>query len=188
MKHFMIAFIMFVSLFTFQSTIQAASTSTNGDPSVFDGLQNVEDQQAPSLPKDVENQSTSSFPLFIKFIGTFILVVALLIFLLKFLSKRSRIIQANGPILPLGGHVLGNNRSMQVVLIGQTIYIIGVGETVTLVRTISQGEEEYQNLLESYENQTDNLTPNWLTKNPPSQWKSIFTKQLQKMKQENGEE
>jgi flagellar protein FliO/FliZ len=189
MKNFILAFIIIISLITFQSTIQAASTPTNGDPSVFDGFQDVEDQQpAPSLPKEVENQSTSLFPLFLKFIGSFILVVGLLIYLMRYLSKRSRLMHANGPILPLGGHVLGNNRSLQVVLIGQTIYIIGVGDTVTLVRTISQGEE-YQHLLESYENQTETMKPaDWLAKNPPSQWKSVFKQHLQKMKQENGEE
>ena len=42
--------------------------------------------------------------------------------------------------------MLGNNRSVQVILVGQTIYIVGVGEDVNLIRAIPQGEE-YQHLL-----------------------------------------
>lgn len=83
--------------------------------------------------------------------------------------------------------MLGNNRSLQVVLIGQTIYIIGVGETITLIRSISQGEE-YQHLLESYENQADGLSPKWFPQEPQKIWDSVFRKYIQKMQQENGEE
>ncbi|MDQ0199548.1 flagellar biogenesis protein FliO [Neobacillus ginsengisoli] len=82
---------------------------------------------------------------------------------------------------------MGNNRSLQVVLIGQTIYIIGVGETISLIRSISQGEE-YQHLLESYENQAEGLSSKWIPQDPKKMWNSVFRKHIEKMQKENGGE
>ena len=87
----------------------------------------------------------------------------------------------------MGGQHLGKDRSLQILLIGQTIYIIGVGEEVTLVRTISQGEE-YQHLLETVENQAEIPQPNWLPKDPKKLFNDTFEKYLKKMKQGNGGE
>lgn len=189
MKRIMFFFVLLFYLFSFQPTIFAAGSTSGGEPSVYDSIHKGEKKTSSlsSPTKAVDSQSPSIFSLFIKFIVSFVLVIGLLIVLLRFLSKRGRLMQTNGPVLPLGGHVLGSNRSLQVVLIGQTIYIIGVGETITLIRSISQGEE-YQHLLESYENQAEALPSKWLAKDPKKMWNSVFQKYLQKMKQENGEE
>jgi len=187
MKGIISVFILFLYVFSFQPTIFAASNTTAGGHSVYDTIQKGEKaKDAPA--KTVDNgSSTSLFPLFIKFIFSFILVVGLLILLLRYLSRRSRTLQSSGPVIPLGGQPLGNNRSLQIVLIGQTIYIIGVGDTVTLLRTISQGEE-YQHLLENIENQPDGVSTKWLTGDPKKLWNDIFQKQIKKIRQENGEE
>ncbi|MDV2887606.1 flagellar biosynthetic protein FliO, partial [Alkalihalophilus pseudofirmus] len=114
----------------------------------------------------------------IKFIISFAFVIVLLFGLLRFLSKRNRGLPASGPIVPLGDFQLGNNRSLKVLLIGQTIYIVGVGETVTLLRTITQGEE-YQHLLESLENQEEEAAGKWLPQDTKKVWTSVFQKKLQ---------
>lgn len=186
MKRFFVFIGIFLYLFSFQSTIYAAGSYAAGDPSVYDSIHDDE-KDTPSETKEEDSQSSSLFPLFIKFIGSFILVIALLLFILRFLTQRKRLMSANGPIVPLGGHVIGNNRSIQIVLIGQTIYIIGVGDSVNLIRTISQGEE-YQHLLDSLENQAETMSPKWLAKDMNANWNSIFRKHMQKMRNENGEE
>jgi flagellar protein FliO/FliZ len=186
MKCFMVFFVLFFNLISFQSTIYAAGSTSAGDPSVYDSIHKGEKKSTSPTPKIVDSQSPSIFPLFIKFILSFILVIGLLFVLLRFLSKRGRL-QTNGPVLPLGGHMLGNNRSVQVVLIGQTIYIIGVGETISLLRSLSHGEE-YQHLLESYENQAETLPSKWIMKDSKKIWNSVFQKHLKKMRHENGEE
>lgn len=94
---------------------------------------------------------------------------------------------SNGPILSLGGQSLEANKSVQILLIGQTIYIVGVGESVTLLRTISQGEEEYQRLLKSFENQGEGRSPS-ISIDTKKLWDSVFRKHLQNMKRENGGE
>ena len=188
MKRTMLFLVMFFYLFSFQSTSFAAGTSSSGEPSVYDSIQKGDKKTSPSTGKVEDSQSPSLFPLLIKFIISFILVIGLLFLLLRFLSKRGRLLQTNGPVLPIGGHNLGNNRSMQILLIGQTIYVVGVGEDVTLIRTISQGEE-YQHLLESYENQAaEGNTPKWFPKDSKKIWDTVFRKHLQKMHHENGEE
>jgi flagellar protein FliO/FliZ len=187
MKRTMLFFVMFFYLFSFQSTSFAAGSSSSGEPSVYDTIQKG-DKTTSSPAKAEDSQSPSLFPLLIKFIISFILVIGLLFLLLRFLSKRGNLLQTNGPVLPIGGHTLGNNRSVQLLLIGQTIYVVGVGDDVTLIRTISQGDE-YQHLLESYENQAaEGITPKWFPKDSKKIWDSVFRKHLQKMHHENGEE
>ncbi|PFP30769.1 hypothetical protein COJ96_02055 [Bacillus sp. AFS073361] len=185
MKRSMFFFILFFYLFSFQSTSYAAGSKTVGEPTVYDSIHKGEEKSEPPQAKAVDSESPTLFPLFTKFIISFIFIIALIFVLFRFLSKRSRLLQSNGPILRLGGHVLGNNRSLQVLLIGQTIYIIGVGETISLIRSISQGEE-YQSLLEGYENQTEGLSPKWMAMNSKKRWNSVFQKHVQNMQQENG--
>ncbi|MEH7356579.1 flagellar biosynthetic protein FliO [Neobacillus drentensis] len=187
MKRFMSIFVLFFYIFSFQPTIFAAGSTSNGEISAYDSIQKGEGKPSPSSTKVADSGSPTVFPLFIKLILSFFLVIVLLIGLLRFLSKRSRHMQTNGLVLPLGGQVLGNNKSLQVLLIGQTIYIVGVGENVTILRSISQGEE-YQHLLESYENQAEGHTSNWLAKDSLKGWNTVFQKHLQNMRKENGEE
>jgi flagellar protein FliO/FliZ len=188
MKRFVIVFVMIYSLFSFQSTIFASGSTSDGETTVYDAIQNGgEKSTSEQQPKQVDSPSPSLFSSFIKFIFSFILVIGLLFLLMNYLSKRNRKFQNNGPILSLGGQALGNNRSMQVVLIGQTIYIVGVGEDITLIRTISKGEE-YQSLLEGFENQAEVITPKWLTMDSKKKWFTVLNKHLKKMKKENGEE
>lgn len=188
MKRSIVFFVLLFYIFSFQPTTLAAGFSSASDHSVYDAIHNGADK-TPSPPptKGVDSASSSIFPLLLKFIFSFILIIALLFVLLRFLSKRNRLLQSNGPVISLGSTMLGNNRSLQVLLIGQTIYIVGVGETVSLIRTISHGEE-YQHLLESFENQPEGFSPTWDLKETGKIWSSIFQKQMQKMRHKNEEE
>ncbi|MCH6266817.1 flagellar biosynthetic protein FliO [Neobacillus citreus] len=184
MKRFMSLMLIFIYLFSNQPTMSAAGTSTAGDPSVYDAIHDGGKSTPPKAEKIEDSGSSAIFPLFIKFVFSFILVIGLLFLFIRFLSKRGRLMQSSGPVLPLGGHSLGNNRSLQVVLIGQTIYILGVGETITLIRSINQGEE-YQHLLEGFETQADPLQVKWLGGETRFNWLSTFQKQIQKLKKGN---
>ncbi|MED3563668.1 flagellar biosynthetic protein FliO [Bacillus xiapuensis] len=187
MKYTMIVFIMLCSLVTFQSAVFAADSQSAGDSSIYDTIHNGKETPKSPAAQPAASGTPSLFPLFVKFIVSFILVIGLLFVLLRFLSKRSSMMQTNGPILPLGGQVLGNNRSLQVVLIGQTIYIFGVGESITLLRTISQGEE-FQQILKSFENQEEMPSTKEIINDSKKMWNNVFGKHLQKIRQEHGEE
>lgn len=187
MKRFIILFSFFALLISFQTTSFAAGTKTGGDSFVSDSYNSKgEARSVAPVGNPTEQASPSLFPSIMKFIFSFILVIVLLFVLLRFLSKRSNLNTANGTIIPIGGHTLGNNRSLQVLLIGQTIYIVGVGDTVSLIRTIEQGDE-FQHLLESLGNQTEPASNKWV-KDTKKVWDSIFQNQLKNMQKENSEE
>jgi flagellar protein FliO/FliZ len=180
-----IILIIFVFLFSFQSTIFAIGSASAEEPTVYDTLKKEEGNSIPASPNNVEGKSPTIFPMFMKFIFSFILVIGLLLLLLRFLSKRNGLVQSSGPVLPLGGHNLGNNKSVQVILIGETIYVVGVGENINLIRSIPKGEE-YQHLLEIYENQSEGISsPKWLSGDTNKAWISVLQKHLQKMKKES---
>ncbi|NMD69098.1 hypothetical protein HHO41_02270 [Bacillus sp. DNRA2] len=187
MKRMMVVFVLLFSLFSYQSTTLASGSTSSGDTSVYDSIQKGEKKAKAESPEKKDSPSASLFSSFIKFIFSFALVIGLLFLLMNYLSKRNRSFQSNGPILSLGGQTLGNNRSLQVVLIGQTIYIVGVGDQITLIRTITKGEE-YQSLLEGFENQAEVITPKWLTLDSKKKWFNILKKNLNKFIKHNGEE
>ena len=67
-------------------------------------------------------------------------IILLIYLVLRFLGKR-QIGQQQGPIKVVSAASLGNSKTVQVVLIGDTLYILGVGENVQLLRVIPPGEE-----------------------------------------------
>ncbi|MGG1250304.1 flagellar biosynthetic protein FliO [Brevibacillus agri] len=67
-------------------------------------------------------------------------IAVLIFFLLRFLGRR-QVGQSQGPIKIISAAALGNGKTLQVVMIGESLYIVGVGENVQLLRRIEPGEE-----------------------------------------------
>jgi flagellar protein FliO/FliZ len=70
-----------------------------------------------------------------------IIVIVLIVLTLRFLSSRTRTWGQNRSLRSLGGIALGQNKSLQVVDVGGKVYLIGVGENVTLIDRIDDAEE-----------------------------------------------
>ncbi|MFD1990909.1 FliO/MopB family protein [Paenibacillus nicotianae] len=68
-------------------------------------------------------------------------IIALIIVLLKFLGRKSQTWLSRRAIRTIGGVAMGPNKSLQVIEIGSSIYLIGVGDDITLVDKISDPEE-----------------------------------------------
>ncbi|MFS0727853.1 flagellar biosynthetic protein FliO [Paenibacillus sp. 1P07SE] len=83
-------------------------------------------------------------------IVSLILVIGLIILFVKFLSQRSRSFGINRAMRTLGGVGLGPNKSLQVVELGGKVYILGVGDDITLLDTV-KNPEEVEALLASLE-------------------------------------
>lgn len=109
-----------------------------------------------ALPLPAAAQSTADEPLFkseppsigagtvgslLQVIFSLVIVLVLIILLLRFLSKRSRMFQASNGLTRLAGIQLGPNKSLQVIECGGHLYVIGVGEDVRLIDKISSPEE-----------------------------------------------
>lgn len=93
---------------------------------------------------------------FIKALMAFLFVIGLLLFLLKFISKKSRTYNKTKTLDNLGGISLGNHKSIQLVKVGERILIIGVGENIQLLKEIEE-EEEYNKIIESFNASMDQL-------------------------------
>ncbi|MGJ7921944.1 flagellar biosynthetic protein FliO [Neobacillus sp. LXY-4] len=125
---------------------------------VYDSYTKNSSQKEPDSAdskKIAAEDNTSLAPSFIKFVFSFASIIILLLLLLKYLKSKARQLQSRGPYHSLGAFPLGSNRSLQMLMIGKTLYILGVGEEVRLIRTIDPGEEQdliIQSLVEEEEN------------------------------------
>ncbi|TJY43177.1 flagellar protein [Cohnella pontilimi] len=94
------------------------------------------------------------------------LVVGLIIVLLRYFAKRNRGWWMNRSLRSLGGLPLGTNKSLQVVEWNGRIYVLGVGENVTLLDSITDADLA-ASLLADYETAPSSAVPalpEWLRK------------------------
>lgn len=99
-------------------------------------------------PPDVSSTNTSVFFLLLKMVFYTVVVVGLIYLLIRFLAKRQRKMQGHSVLNQIGGTSLGNNKSVQIIQLGNTLYMLGVGENINLLKEISN-EEEINNILNS---------------------------------------
>ncbi|WP_051217488.1 flagellar biosynthetic protein FliO [Paenibacillus assamensis] len=69
------------------------------------------------------------------------LIIVLIVLFIKILSRKSRMWQMNQNIRTLGGTGLGQNKSLQIVEVGGVIYVLGVGDDITVIDKISDEEQ-----------------------------------------------
>lgn len=69
------------------------------------------------------------------------LVVALIVGAGRWLARRNPFVRPGAPVRMLGGCVVGQNKSVQVVQIGDGLYVLGIGDDVQLLRYIPPGDE-----------------------------------------------
>lgn len=93
---------------------------------------------------------------FMRMIFALIFVVALLYVILRFIGKKTKAYQKANFIENLGGTSLGNNRSIQLVKVGERVLIVGVGENIQLLTEINE-QEERNELVAAYNQKVDQL-------------------------------
>lgn len=93
-------------------------------------------------------------------------VIGLLIALLKYMQRRNRQFNRHRLLKSIGGLPLGQNKSIQLVQIGDAYYVVGVGEDVRLLKEITDPEEIRTIEVHMEEQQTPIDTPIgiWLQK------------------------
>jgi len=70
-----------------------------------------------------------------------LVIIGMIILLIRFLAIKNRSYMSNRSVKTLSGVQLGQNKSIQIVEIGRTIYVIGVGDNVQMIDKIDQSEE-----------------------------------------------
>jgi flagellar protein FliO/FliZ len=153
---FLLSIRMLVPLLTLVLFLGVTLVHADQPGSVYDAIQGG--GGVSPAPNDEANnladEDISLFPFLVKLFFSLIFIILLIYLLLKFLATKTRKLQSRGPFVLLGGCVLAPNRSLQMVLIGNTVYLLGVGENVQLIRTIAVGDGEYEMIMNKWENPT----------------------------------
>lgn len=93
---------------------------------------------------------------FVKMIFATIFVVFLIYFILRFINKRNHGYKNSQIIENIGGTALGANRSIQLIKVGKRLLIVGVGDSIQLIKEI-EDEQEYKEILAEYNRKLDQL-------------------------------
>ncbi|RFB19053.1 flagellar biosynthetic protein FliO [Bacillus sp. HNG] len=197
MKHIKKVFIAIIFFHTLLVTFPVQAEDGQIDKNVYNQY-NPENQEKPDQESDVPEltQPTSDLTAgdFFKMIFTTLFVLALIYFLLKFVNKRNRMFNQHKFIENLGGTSLGTNRSIQIVKVGERILVVGVGDSIQLLKEI-EDTDEINEILEQHNSslesmiQPQDIINRFLEKRKSAKDKdkalfsSILQKQLTELKQ-----
>jgi flagellar protein FliO/FliZ len=117
---------------------------------------------AEDLPKDKADVGTSAGD-YIKTLFALLFVLGLLFGLLKFVNRKNKLYDKNRLMKNMGGISLGQNKSIQLVVIGESYYVIGVGDDIRLLKEITD-PVEVNKLVEFYEGDSSELTTGMLNR------------------------
>ena len=120
--------------------------------------EDASDSEEESIPfndeTDAEQEPTfmeerSLFSLFLRLFFALFVVVGFMYVLLKWMNKRTRQFQSHQTLQNLGGVPLGQNKSVQLIKVGERLLVIGVGDSIHLLKEIDS-EEEIEALMEQH--------------------------------------
>ncbi|WNB90391.1 flagellar biosynthetic protein FliO [Bacillus sp. NEB1478] len=138
-------FIIFAAVcLSFVPIVVQAEGSGQGK-SVWDNVHDTKksDDSVTQTNNDVTDQSESgsTFFMLVKLIFMLGIVLAILFFVLKFIQKKSVSFQDGKNLQSLGGIGVGQNRSIQLIKTGNSVLVVGVGDTITLLKEVSDDAE-----------------------------------------------
>lgn len=141
------------------------SVHAASNPSVTDWINNespVDEQDELTTPESTDRSLASIIGALIFYT---LLIVGLIYLLIRFLATRQRSLQTNQLVQVMGGGSLGQQKSVQLVKVGNQVLVVGIGEDVTLLKEIDD-EAEKMRLIEAMEEQSELLKekPKWLEK------------------------
>lgn len=143
-------------IFSLHSKISYAEQVNQSVKECLEHPENCEDQtKTPSSTfKETKNETKVGITSWdiIKTIGSLLFVLLLLFSFLKWLQKKNSHVPSSQFIKNLGGTNLSMNRSVQLVKVGNSIFILGVGENVQLLKEITD-EKEVEEILQRYQEQ-----------------------------------
>jgi flagellar protein FliO/FliZ len=102
----------------------------------------VNTMRAETDPSGIEQgfDTASFYGSFVQVIITLAVIIGIIVLLIRFLARKNKMWSSGRTMRVLGGVTLGQNKSMQVVDIGGTLYIVGVGEDITLLDKITDAQ------------------------------------------------
>ncbi|MFV2046529.1 flagellar biosynthetic protein FliO [Metabacillus sp. YM-086] len=160
-RNYVILILLALILFSPQAAFHVLAEDSS-NKSVYENINDEEQTQNPDETNIVEDDqvspdanvqgdalSVTAFD-FIKMFFALGIVLFLIYFLLKFVTKRNRVFQQGQAIINLGGTNVGQNKSVQMVKIGDRVLVVGVGESISLLTEIND-EEESKKIIQEFE-------------------------------------
>lgn len=161
-----------------------------------------QDENINEDPVQIENRQTinnSSFSFisnFLKMIFALLLILGLIYVMVKILGRKNHTLQQSKVIENLGGIPLGQNKSIQLVRIGNQIMVIGVGENIELLFELTDEEtielihenEQVQTMPNNFlQFLTDKFESSRKKANQSKEFEQLFTNELEKMKEKRAQ-
>ncbi|MDF2924712.1 MAG: flagellar protein [Paenibacillaceae bacterium] len=87
------------------------------------------------------NSTGSVYMMLAQVVFFLLVIIGIFLFIMKIVSQKNKSFQSGRSIKSLGGLGLGQNKSVQLVQIGKSLYVLGVGNDVELVAKIEDQEE-----------------------------------------------
>ena len=176
--------IIFISLFLLGiggTSVTAAGTLSGNVKDCIEHPDKCQDSGTSKKEKSTATDDISGVSAwdYARMLFALLFVIVLIYFLIKFINKKSQTYQDSKLIQHLGGSPLGGNRSIQLVKVGERIFVLGVGENVDLLKEIND-PQEYEKLLRYYNQQKDQILD---TRNIFS---AVLQKKWQGKKQKSG--
>lgn len=103
----------------------------------------------------------NSVQMIVQLIISFAVVIGMIWLLVKFLQLRSKWLTGHQPLKVMGAVGVGPQKSVQLVEIGGVLYVLGVGQDVTLLRVIDDAEE-LERIKEDFAATRGNMRMSWL--------------------------
>ncbi len=209
-KSLLIKMVFISVLLLIASTFSPTYTFANGDGFITECMGKDKSDNEKCLNnedggagEDETESASSSIGIFdyIKVLFALGLVIGLLIFILKMINRKNLAYQQNSLMKNLGGISVGTQKSVQLLQIGNRLYIVGVGEDISLIREI-EDPEEMEQILGYYENKQQEITTvpflsEMLSKlkpaknvqsEQPASFNDLFNAKLKNIKKERTEE
>lgn len=110
------------------------------------------------------------------------IIIGLFLLVIKFLAKRNTM-QPGRTIKTWGGTALGQNKSVQIVEIGHSLYVLGVGGEIRLLDKIDDPEEIEFIRAQSMETPEPFKGWNWLKRHSDSKTSSVSHEEINSFQQ-----
>lgn len=137
-----------------------ALAETNINDSVDENLKRIQDknsdvEESPAADTTSETAAVSvSVWDYIKMVLALLFVLALLYGVLKLVNSKNRLYQQHQLIQNLGGLSLGQHKSVQLLQVGDSLFLVGVGEDISILKEITSIEEK-EKLMNFYSNKQE---------------------------------
>ena len=181
-----------------QTSLAQSISDCDEDMSINDCLK-AEEEENISNQESEEDSGINQSSLFMNLLKmglALLLVLGLIYLMVKILGRKNQTLQRSKVIENLGGLPLGHNKSIQLVRIGEEVYIIGVGEQInkidkitdeSLLHILEESGEQPEHSMNFVQDILDRFKKEDKTEEQDNSFNQLFEQELKKMQENRSE-